>query len=923
MMRIESVTAHAFGPLVGETLQFAPGMTVIVGDNESAKSSWHAAIYSALCGRRRGKGRATKDEQRFADLHRPWDGGQWLVSAVVRLDDGRQIELWQDLDGKVDCRATDLALGRDVSGEVMHEGTPDASRWLGLDRRSFLATACVYQAQLLGVLDEADGLQSHLERSAATAGADATATEALERIEAFRAEYVGRDDARSTRPLRVATKSIHSSRQALEQAQRAHEDYLRTLEHVEQLRHEAKEAEDCVALYEAAASFNLANDLRKRYRRAVELDRTFAGVPPEATQTDALSDKVIRALEAQRGRPEPVELHGLSAAELKEQIAHLPPMPEGPQSVDPEIQQAHDKLRDSEMALEAHEATKPTPPETSLPVVDTAEVLELAHALEQDSPTVDPAVAAQVQRVADRIRMLEAARRRSTLFLAPGIFIVAAGVVAIAMGIRSFAFLTPIALIGIVLIAVGALKRKTGSLAAARAELLEFKAQDANARAATAKVVEVRKRAESRCDELGISPVPASLRALVGQIAHNDTYMNQIGSWEERRTALSTAHHDAMKRLRSALIDVGASVGEDLMDAYVVYSSQCGERAKVAHEAGQRSGLEAQLRDRMQSESMAASVASARQAADDQVLEAARTCGFSPKSAEEAVTLLEAWEQHRDEERHDLESRHKQWAELEALLRGQTIDDLAEALSATENDLQVRAKRFDMSEIASLASQDAASHLSALREEAKEALGKLATEEGALGELARRLPSVADAEETLAHSEVELTRVRELDQTLLATSEFLARAQERVQRDVAPLLASTLRQWLPEVTAGRYVDATVDPATLEAQVCGINRRWRRADRLSQGTSEQVYLLLRVTLSRHLTGNNGVCPLLLDDVTVQADATRTVKILELLHKLSAEQQVIVFTQERIVAEWARLNLRESTDRMIELTMVDME
>ena len=61
-----------------------PGMTVVVGDNESAKTSWHAAIYSALCGRTRRKGRMDAKDQTFADRHKPWDGTAWEVSA--RLD---------------------------------------------------------------------------------------------------------------------------------------------------------------------------------------------------------------------------------------------------------------------------------------------------------------------------------------------------------------------------------------------------------------------------------------------------------------------------------------------------------------------------------------------------------------------------------------------------------------------------------------------------------------------------------------------------------------------------------------------------------------------------------------------------------------------------------------------------------------------
>src|SRR5258708_40273783 len=114
-MRIRKVTAHAFGPLGDETLEFADEMTIIVGDNESAKSSWHAAIYAAVCGRRRARGRPREDEQRFIDLHKPWHGDDWLVSAEIVLDDGRRIELRQDLAGKIDCHAKDLVVGADVS----------------------------------------------------------------------------------------------------------------------------------------------------------------------------------------------------------------------------------------------------------------------------------------------------------------------------------------------------------------------------------------------------------------------------------------------------------------------------------------------------------------------------------------------------------------------------------------------------------------------------------------------------------------------------------------------------------------------------------------------------------------------------------------------------------------------------------------
>jgi DNA repair protein SbcC/Rad50 len=99
----------------------------------------------------------------------------------------------------------------------------------------------------------------------------------------------------------------------------------------------------------------------------------------------------------------------------------------------------------------------------------------------------------------------------------------------------------------------------------------------------------------------------------------------------------------------------------------------------------------------------------------------------------------------------------------------------------------------------------------------------------------------------------------------------------------------------------------VDPTTLALQVCGTSRRWRRADQLSYGTAEQIYLLLRIALADHLTRNHDTCPLILDDATVHADAVRTDGILTLLLNIAAERQVILFTREEQVAAWAKTRL----------------
>ncbi len=144
-----------------------------------------------------------------------------------------------------------------------------------------------------------------------------------------------------------------------------------------------------------------------------------------------------------------------------------------------------------------------------------------------------------------------------------------------------------------------------------------------------------------------------------------------------------------------------------------------------------------------------------------------------------------------------------------------------------------------------------------------------------------------------------------------------------MHRDIAPSLAVTLRSRLPGITDGRYTDARVDPATLKVSVRGPSGPWRPAANLSLGTAEQVYLLLRFALAEHLSVTGETCPLLLDDITVQADDGRTTAILDLLLKLATERQVVLFAQETAVLDWAREHLDGEHDALRELTRIPVE
>ena len=226
-MRFERLQSLSFGPFQDEELAFSEGMTVIWGPNETGKSNWHAALFAGLCGLRRGPGKRGAEKD-FEQRHRPWEAENWRVSLVLSLADGRRVQLTHDLDSHTG-QADDVLLGREYVNEILYGGSPDGSMWLGLNRDTFPAVACVGQGQLLQVLDHPEALQEDLQRAADTFGTEGTAAKALEILKNFRREHLGTTRTNSRRPLRLAIMGLDSAEQAFEEARAKRQDYDRLL----------------------------------------------------------------------------------------------------------------------------------------------------------------------------------------------------------------------------------------------------------------------------------------------------------------------------------------------------------------------------------------------------------------------------------------------------------------------------------------------------------------------------------------------------------------------------------------------------------------------------------------------------------------------------------------------------------------------
>ena len=231
------------------------------------------------------------------------------------------MELRHDLAGRIESSAEDTGVaGRDYSGEILFDGAPDGSRWLGLNRGSFLATACVRQADILRVRDDPDSLQEDMQRAAATAGVDQTAAAALQRLEGVLRERVGSTRA-PTKPLVTTERRVAEAREALETAREAHRDFQERRAEVETLERVARGARRRVEAAEAALASEAAEALAERLREARALHEEFPeGAPHPVPEGGGLTRAVTEALTTWRNLPAPVELAGSSARELEERI---------------------------------------------------------------------------------------------------------------------------------------------------------------------------------------------------------------------------------------------------------------------------------------------------------------------------------------------------------------------------------------------------------------------------------------------------------------------------------------------------------------------------------------------------------------------------------------------------------------------------
>ncbi|MGE7601944.1 AAA family ATPase [Peribacillus sp. NPDC097675] len=128
---------------------------------------------------------------------------------------------------------------------------------------------------------------------------------------------------------------------------------------------------------------------------------------------------------------------------------------------------------------------------------------------------------------------------------------------------------------------------------------------------------------------------------------------------------------------------------------------------------------------------------------------------------------------------------------------------------------------------------------------------------------------------------------------LALAKSLLNKTLDRYKRERLPKVIAEAEQHLSFLTNGRYRKIILEQSGEGLSLERSDGVKFKAEEVSRGTAEQIYVSLRLALADH-TFSEDPFPLIIDDSFVNFDANRTKRMLELLIQVSEQRQILFFT-----------------------------
>jgi recombinational DNA repair ATPase RecF len=903
-MRLERFEIGGFGRLHDVELVFHPRLTVILGENESGKSTVQRALRAALYGLDAGgPGRATErsDWARWT----PWNGAAYSMVLSYALSDGRRIRVARRLEQREHtCQVQEIG-GSDVTAEVrVGRVVAPGLVHLGVDEAVFCASACVAE----------DGLQLG---GADTPGARAAEVqEAIERLA----------DSGETTTAAQALAAINDAMTRVGSERRSGSPLGRAVNRLRQLDVQVDDAR------------------RRLWALATEEERLRAldaqAVAAEQRRLDAERHWLLGRLAAIAAQRADLEAMTAEMTQVAAEVEGTAPLASVPLEAEEPVILLSAEVKEMRRSADEAQARADA---AATALADTrrrrVEIAAGVRALGR-TPTVDSEAAAEAQEIDRTLAATLAGRRRGDELAAAmgrrdalrreiaatGIAgASAAGVeaaielVTTARGGRSSRvakFGATVALLGGALAAAiaGASHHGLIALVAAAVTVLAALAIFAVDRLVAGDAEHARRRLGRLCP--GVPVDAEGLERLAERLPGLRALFAEMHREELRVETLTAETGEADRRLRELASRAGALAARCGLDATgtpVVNPSAEGFVRTILEAISATSGI-LRRRDELLAEdaelvrrerdldSVTAEAEQRVRAADASLAHLRRVldaAGIEPSSVvtDDVVAFRQACAGRR---RHDVALKR-----LRELQRRGTFGGDMRSLTRLSSELERRlsSRGGDPADVAGtqpLAQSDL-QDLETEAEHARQAAVAASTAATALrarlGEMRGNVPALADLEDERATCTAARDRGLEQLAALRRAAELIEHATRSIHRDLAPQLATSVADRLTLLTEGRYSAVNVDAAHFEVSLLGRDRPdLVPLELLSHGTRDQVSLLLRLALAEVLSDGGEPVPLLLDEPLLSADPQRRETALQFLWNLSATNQVVLSTSD---------------------------
>jgi len=846
---LKRVVVDGFGKLIGRgPFEFSTGLTVIGGPNESGKTTLAECLMRLLFGFPR---------QQFnseLDRYRPWrNGAPYRARLEYELDDHRGFETTRDFAGDVKTVTRAIDTKEQVDPWSGGRKASPGQSILNLSLETYRAAAFIGPGELQ-VKEDAD-FGALGERLAAVVGSagDEGADAASLALAAFATKDIGGEASRTTR-FAAARAEREKAEHDLEKASaRFHslkptiEDRITAMADVDMLEASCRKAEHAVK----------ATRLRGLRERAGLVDSARAAVADAETVRDAAASAGLTA----GGRRQSGDEQNKAAAEIERAISTHEIAVAAAASAfsradgrEPERAALRAQCEECRQAIAddvRRSATLRSQVEAAAGRAGDAPALDRAavEQLEAQDLAVD-AVESRARNLETRAAIARQMRQATPIAFAPVLLV---AVLVLVTGL--FEQATMLIRVGIGAFVAGLIMLLVYLNAAGkRAE--RIRVAEAEADEATRVLARAQSDLRTACKAFDCADVAAA-RARFGAQRDRDSLASESSALAETLTS----RRAQLQALEAQLEGIGA-LERDVVSGMSAAESAAAALAALLDGAGIAPGPD-----------MDARIAAFREVRGS----AERAARADAAVATARTALAQALGQF------DVASLHAE------------IDHLTEEVR--ESEVIAPALIASVDEKTALAGWDE------LRRRLVEARTKL----HGLSEVysAANLPDIAALEERAEICRAEERRLATAARAALLARDVIDDVKLAVHKSFLPVMNAALGEALGAITAGKYVDAHLNPADFAVRLASPERGgtvdpWQ----LSSGTIEQVNLALRAATAQALGAGERV-PMILDDALAHADPDRAAAALSLL-ALRGQRglQTLLFTQRPDLVALAR-------------------